>query len=398
MTTLAEARHPAFNTNGARLKLAEGGASMGKHSLIDTTATTLEKKVGSIQEFVCAECSMDDLSPSKLNVDEVHKIAILDIRLMNADRNAANLLCVRRHDDSLELVPIDHGYCLRSVCEVSWFDWCWLDWPQLRKPLSNRSKEYIRNLDIEADVLILKKRLNIAAEVLDHFRASTKMLKAGVDLGLSLYDIALMCCRYDDQGIVRSKLERITSQAQELAMNAVENDKWLHCTASRAIEEQLSVVVTRAQSMVDFSSLLQPDRTITSSSESCSVDSEEDCEMWAATILADVQNEEEDQSQASESSSTYEGFWYVNPGSVTESLSSSIDDKPILGTSMVRSHSYAALSSKQGSESTPRSLLHRYSTLGSVDEEYEQHHVYVIKFIDLLIERETRLRSSELGI
>ena len=33
---------------------------------------------------------MDDLSPSKISVDEVHKIAILDIRLMNADRNSAN--------------------------------------------------------------------------------------------------------------------------------------------------------------------------------------------------------------------------------------------------------------------------------------------------------------------
>lgn len=37
LTTLAEAKHPAFNTNGAGLSLAAGGASMGRHSLISST-------------------------------------------------------------------------------------------------------------------------------------------------------------------------------------------------------------------------------------------------------------------------------------------------------------------------------------------------------------------------
>lgn len=136
MTTLAEATHPsAFNTNGKLLNLAEGGASVGAHSLNpDSTATSsLKKKVGSFQEFVKSECTMDDLSPSRISVDEIHKIAILDIRLMNADRNSANILCRRNPDNSIELVPIDHGYGLRDVCDVSWMDWCWLDWPQLKE-------------------------------------------------------------------------------------------------------------------------------------------------------------------------------------------------------------------------------------------------------------------------
>jgi len=141
MTTLVECRHPTFNVNGSRLSLAEGGASIGAHSLCLTSSQTtssstslLQKKVGSFQEFVRHECSMDDLSPSKISVEEVHKIAILDIRLMNADRNSANLLCRRRRsDNSIELVPIDHGFCLRSVADTSWMDWCWLDWPHMKE-------------------------------------------------------------------------------------------------------------------------------------------------------------------------------------------------------------------------------------------------------------------------
>jgi Phosphatidylinositol 3- and 4-kinase len=134
MTTLAEARHPALNTNGARLKVSEGGASIGSHSIAPNSPvkSASVRKAGSFQEFVRSDCTMDDLSPSMIGAEEVHKIAILDIRIMNADRNAANLLCRRREDDSIELVPIDHGYCLRSVCDSSWMDWCWLDWPQLK--------------------------------------------------------------------------------------------------------------------------------------------------------------------------------------------------------------------------------------------------------------------------
>jgi len=361
MTTLAEARHPAFNTNGARLKLSEGGAAVGSHSLTSPNSNSscnMMKKMGSLQEYVNAERTMDDMSPSKLEVDEVHKIAILDIRLMNADRNSANLLCRRKmNGDSWELIPIDHGYCLRSVCDVSWFDWCWLDWPQLKKPLSKKSKEYILKMDVEADVLLLKERLHIGSEALDCFRASSKLLRAGVEMGLTLYDIAIMCCRHDNEGLVRSTLERITSQAAELATFAVENGKWHHVAASRALADQLTAQnlaksihgflpnIGKSVSSTNFTSLSQscedynaPARTATSGSDSSygigddGLDQEE-CEEWAAAVIADVHIEDDVtenrrnrsssfSSSASSSESDYSdklstspvGFWYIRPG------------------------------------------------------------------------------------
>lgn len=243
MTTLVEAQHPAFNTNGARLKLSEGGASMGAHSILPGSSSSKAhhvKKVGSFQEFVRAEGSMDDLSPSKLSVEQVHKIAILDIRLMNADRNAANLLCRRLPDNSLELVPIDHGYCLRSTCDVSWMDWCWIDWPQLKEPLSDRSKAYIQKLDPEADAKILQEGLNIPEVAIDYLRASTSLLKAGVEAGLSLYNIAVMCCRNDNLAEKPSLLEHLTTMAEELAQVALSSEQFHHTAASQALEEQLT--------------------------------------------------------------------------------------------------------------------------------------------------------------
>lgn len=255
MTTLAEARHSGFHTAGQHWTLSEGGAGVGVHSLQSPLAPNapsspsggamqeVVKKVGSFQEYVYAECTMDDLSPSKISVDEVHKIAILDIRLMNADRNVANILCQRipEDPDHFRLVPIDHGYSLRSKCDVAWFDWCWLDWPQMKQPLSQASREYVLGLDVEADARLLRERLNMQNDVLDYFRTSCRILKAGVQAGLTLYDISSeILCRNDPGGELPSKLETLTTMASELAMSAVHNGRFHHATASIALEEQLA--------------------------------------------------------------------------------------------------------------------------------------------------------------
>jgi len=245
MTTLVEASHPAFNSNGRSLKLTEGGASVGSHVLTSLPSSSrsinIERKVGSFQQYVHAECTMDDISFSKLSQHEVEKIAILDIRIMNADRNSANLLCRRRpEDDEFELVPIDHGFCLRSVCDVAWFDWCWLDWPQLKQPLSQKSRDYILSLNIEADVRLLQERFHLKTEAISYFRASSKLLQVGVQAGLTLYEIACMCCRNDDSGEIPSKLEAWGSMASELASLAVGNGRFHHIDASRALAEQIT--------------------------------------------------------------------------------------------------------------------------------------------------------------
>lgn len=353
MTTLVEARHPTFNTNGSRLKVSEGGASIGAHSISENSraASTLTKKVGSFQEFVRCECSMDDISPSMISVDQVHKIAILDIRLMNADRNAANLLCRRRADNVIELVPIDHGFCLRSVADVSWMDWCWLDWPQMKEPISKKTRDYVLSLDIEKDARVLKERLNIGREALDYFCASSSILKAGVRAGLCLYDIAIMCCRNDNMGEVPSKLEMLFSMASELAAAAIENGRWHHAAASRALEEQLSPKggslfaqltskrVPKAVSAMDLSNyaddlgaLALKRDYIPAMIQSCASDSSsdngdpdgEECEEWAANLIADVSmdktmptmtKKERSRSLESDSSndSEHEGFWYTRP-------------------------------------------------------------------------------------
>ena len=95
-------------------------------------------------------------------------------------------------------------------------------------------------LDIEADARMLTEQLSISSDAVDYFRASSRILKAGVQAGLTLYDIAIMCCRNDDLGEIPSKLEMLFSMAEDLSLSALENGKWHHTAASRALAEQLS--------------------------------------------------------------------------------------------------------------------------------------------------------------
>ena len=53
-----------------------------------------------------------DFGSSRFSVPEIHKIGILDIRILNCDRNDANILIQQTGDSELILIPIDHGLSL----------------------------------------------------------------------------------------------------------------------------------------------------------------------------------------------------------------------------------------------------------------------------------------------
>ena len=68
---------------------------------------------------------VENFSSDLFHKDEVHKIAVLDLRILNLDRNACNIL-VQRQGRNLKLVPIDHGLCLPDSLEISSYDLAWL--------------------------------------------------------------------------------------------------------------------------------------------------------------------------------------------------------------------------------------------------------------------------------
>jgi len=148
-------------------------------------------KSGSIQKFIPNVGDSLSMSSSRFSTEDIHNIGILDLRLLNMDRNGENLL-IRKEGDRFRLVPIDHAYILPPTLDNLWFEW--LHWRQAKVPFSSEILGFIENLDPESDAKILR-NLGIPEECIRNMKISTIFLKKGAAVGLTLFEIASMVCR-----------------------------------------------------------------------------------------------------------------------------------------------------------------------------------------------------------
>ncbi|XP_010544835.1 PREDICTED: phosphatidylinositol 4-kinase gamma 4-like [Tarenaya hassleriana] len=193
----------------------------------------IRPKMGSLQMFMENSGSCEELGPAAFPVEEVHKISVLDIRLANTDRHGGNILLSKDEDGRNVLVPIDHGYCLPESFEDCTFEW--LYWPQARKPFSLETVDYIRSLNAEEDIALLKFHgWNMPLECARTLRISTMLLKKGVDRGLTAFDIGNFMCR--ETLTKETLLEEIVSEAEESLLPG---------TSEAAFLDTLSVLMDR---------------------------------------------------------------------------------------------------------------------------------------------------------
>ncbi|KAG6411083.1 hypothetical protein SASPL_129157 [Salvia splendens] len=155
-------------------------------------------KIASLQRFINHDSDAGDLGPSSFSATCVHHIGILDIRLMNLDRHAGNLL-VRQENESYglgkaELVPIDHGFCLPECLDNPYFEW--QHWPQASLPFSEAEADYISSLDPFKDAELLRTHVpSIRESAIRVLILCTIFLKKAAAYGLCLVDIGEMMTR-----------------------------------------------------------------------------------------------------------------------------------------------------------------------------------------------------------
>lgn len=174
-------------------------------------------KAGSLQEFVDAKDTADNFASSVFAVRDVQRIGILDIRLVNMDRNDGNLLVRRRRGVAAEvqLVPIDHGLSLPDRLEVGEEEIVWMGWPQAREPFGPEELAYIASLDAVSDDKLLRKALGIKQDSLRLMWVTTTLLQHGAKAGLTLYDIGKLMYRSGDEP---SALERLCELSVRFAV------------------------------------------------------------------------------------------------------------------------------------------------------------------------------------
>lgn len=195
-------------------------------------------KIGSLQKFMENNGSCEDMGPSTFPVGEVHKIAVLDMRMANADRHAGNILMSKGEDGQIVLIPIDHGYCLPESFEDVTFDW--LYWPQARQPFSSETIEYIKSLDVEEDIALLKfYGWDLPLESARTLRISTMLLKKGVERGLTPFIIGNIMCR--ETLNKESVIEEICQEALNSVLPGSSENAFLE-TVSHVMDRRLDEI------------------------------------------------------------------------------------------------------------------------------------------------------------
>ncbi|KAA8547869.1 hypothetical protein F0562_004298 [Nyssa sinensis] len=206
-TGLVKITHSIFNVND--------GVNGNKHQNMMQVS-----KIASFQQFIPHDFDASDHGTTSFPVSAVHRIGILDVRILNTDRHAGNLL-VRKLDGvgrlgQVELVPIDHGLCLPESFEDPYFEW--IHWPQASIPFSEDELEYIDHLDPVRDSEMLRMELPMIREAcLRVLVLCTIFLKEAAAFGLCLAEIGEMMSReFQGHEEEPSELEVICIEARKL--------------------------------------------------------------------------------------------------------------------------------------------------------------------------------------
>jgi hypothetical protein len=133
---------------------------------------------GAFVEWVPNRTESSILQLPSANLEDRQAVAILDMRLGNCDRHNVNLLI----NENGEITPIDHDNAFSKF-----------DRPSLSlatscyalTPLTDKASEYIRNLDINRDVAIMREYEMPESEI-QNLVIRTTFLKIAADMGAEI--------------------------------------------------------------------------------------------------------------------------------------------------------------------------------------------------------------------
>lgn len=158
---------------------------------------------------------------------DIHRLAILDIRLLNGDRHFANFLVDRR----CKIHPIDHGLVLPKKALQLRFDWRHL--ATAHTPFSGEELMYIEELDPEEDGRLLKK-LGIEDQAIERMKIATYLLKACAVNNLTPYEIADLMAPLEKEQVKDFEPGK-PSFENEICKKILEDGEDLHLTIAQAV-------------------------------------------------------------------------------------------------------------------------------------------------------------------
>lgn len=117
----------------------------------------------------------------------------------------------------------------------------WLYWPQAQQPFSQKTLDYIKSLDAEQDLALLKfYGLDLSPGIARTLRISTMLLKKGAERGLTPFAIGSMMCRENMNK--KSVIEEIVEVSVDAMLPGMSEAAFLE-TVSEVIDSTLDKVL-----------------------------------------------------------------------------------------------------------------------------------------------------------
>jgi hypothetical protein len=201
-TTFVEMTHPTFNKNSNELlSVCFDGESVnkirnsvihnfiienlvsGSHNITNSKSlfnnlisprtddnnkfntNLIKKKYGSFQRFVKSNDVAANFASSLFSTSQVHRIGVLDIRILNCDRNDENILVAKKKDKNgksyYKLTPIDHSLSFPDCIKIQEYEMCWMGWDQARTPFSQEILQYIKKINVLEDIKRLSQSIKM---------------------------------------------------------------------------------------------------------------------------------------------------------------------------------------------------------------------------------------------
>ena len=122
----------------------------------------------------------------------------------------------------------------------------WLYWSQARKPYSRETLDYIRSLNAEEDINLLKFHgWKMPLKTARTLRISTMLLKKGAERGLTAFEIGNMMCR--ETLSKKSLVEEMVEEAQEAVLPGTSEAAFLEALSDVMDYHLDEVVLVRSQ-------------------------------------------------------------------------------------------------------------------------------------------------------
>ncbi|CAD8206792.1 unnamed protein product [Paramecium pentaurelia] len=179
-------------------------------------------KEGSFQLYMPHDDNVGNYGSGLYPSMEARKIAILDIRILNCDRNEENILVRKkklpqangqtRQSFDYFLIPIDHGYSFPDSFKICRDEVVWYHWNQMTQPFTQEEKLFIERIDVEKDIQMIKEKVQLREICLRNSKIATILLKMGAAADLTIHDISEILYREDPDEL--SPIEKAVQTAE----------------------------------------------------------------------------------------------------------------------------------------------------------------------------------------